>query len=169
MAKRSFSNTNWTPTATADTASLASSTYQALQGGSATQLIDVLEVMVEGLAGSSSPTLLQLARDSTVGSTPTALAAPATDGPLHPATAALAAPPVSYTAAGTGPQRSVLTSAARLNFNINAFGGIIRWNAAPTQQWSILGNTQPLGESSLSAYTGGTVGAISSHIIYEPY
>lgn len=169
MAKRNFHNTNWTPTATADASPLASSTYMALAGGSTTQLIDILEVMINGLAGSSSPTLMQLARDSTISNSPTALAAPAGDGPMHPATAALAAPPVSYTAAGTGPQRSNSTAQGRLELGLNAFGGIVRWNAAPTQQMSILGNTQPLGEVSLSAYTGGTVGPISAHLLYEPY
>jgi hypothetical protein len=61
------------------------------------------------------------------------------------------------------------TTDPKLELNLNAFGGIIWWNAAPTQQWSILGNTASLGESSLSAFTGGTVGAISAHILYEPY
>ena len=34
--------------------------------------------------------------------------------------------------------------------------------------FGILGNTASLGEASLSAFTGGTVGAISAHIQYEP-
>lgn len=169
MAKRNFHNTNWTPTATADGTPLTSATYMALQGGTSTQLIDILEVMINGLAGSSAPTLMQLARDSTVSNSATALSAPAGDGPMHPSTAALAAPPVSYTAAGTGPSRSSATSQGRLELGLNAFGGIVRWNAAPTQQMSILGNTASLGEVSLSAYTGGTVGAISAHMLYEPY
>jgi hypothetical protein len=169
MAKRNFHATNWTPTATADASPLANSTYMALQGGSATQLIDILEVMINGLAGSSAPTIMQLARDSTVSLSPTALAAPNGDGPMHPATAPLAAPPISYTAAGTGPSRSNSASQGRLELGLNAFGGIVRWNAAPTQQMSILGNTASLGEVSLSAYTGGTVGAVSAHMLYEPY
>jgi hypothetical protein len=169
MAKRIFQAPNWTPTATADTTAHANGTYMALKGGSGTQLIDVLEVEVGGLAGSSAPTILQLARASTIETTPTALAAPNSDGPAHPATAALAAPPVSFVAAATGPQRSAVTSDARLNFSMNAFGGVIRWVAAPFQQWSILGNTAALGESILSAFTGGTPGALSAHIMYEPY
>lgn len=169
MAKRSFQAANWTPTAQADTTALTSGTYMALKGGSGTQKIDVLEVMISGLAGSSTPTILQLARASTIETTPTALASPNQDGPLDPATAALAAAPVSFVAAATGPQRSAATTDAKLNFALNAFGGIIRWNAAPTQQWSLLGNTAQFGESILSAFTGGTVGAISAHIIYEPY
>jgi hypothetical protein len=169
VAKRIFQASNWTPTATADTSALANATYMALKGGSSTQLIDLLEVMVDGLAGSSAPTILQIARTSTIETTPTALAAPNSDGPAHPSTAALAAPPVSFVAAAAGPQRSALTTDARLNLNLNAFGGIIRWVAAPTQQWSLLGNVAGFGESVLSAFTGGTPGALSAHIMYEPY
>lgn len=169
MAKRTFAAANWTPTATADTTALTNATYQAIKGGSGTQKIDVLEVMISGLAGASSPTIIQLARASTIETTPTALASPNQDGPMDPATAALAAVPVSFVAAATGPQRSAVTTDAKLNLALNAFGGILRWNAAPTQQWNQVGNTASGGESILSAFTGGTVGAISSHIMYEPY
>lgn len=168
MAKRSFSHLNWTPGATADGSTLAAG-FMALKGGSSTQLIDVLELSIEGLAGASAPTPLVLAYDSTVGVTPTALATPDSDGPLNPATAALAAPPVSYVAAATNPTRSNSTSSPKVTIGINAFGGIYRWNAAPTQQISILGNTASLGELSLSAFTGGTPGLLQSHILYEPY
>jgi hypothetical protein len=171
MAKRIFQAVNFTPTATADAATaLANSTYMAMKGGSSTQMIDVLEIMISGLAAStSSPTIMQFARHSTIATTPTALAAPNSDGPMHPSTAALAAPAVTFVAAGTGPQRSAATSDARLNVGLNAYGGIVRWVAAPTAQWTNLGNTAQLGEASLSAFTGGTVGAVSAHIIYEPY
>ena len=169
MAKRTFQATNWTPTATADTSALANGTYMALKGGSSTQLIDVLEVMVSGFAGSTAPAILQLARVSTVETTATALAAPNSDGPMHPSTAALSAAPVSFVAASTGPQRSAVTTDGRLNLGLNTYGGIAKWNSAFSAPWSILGNTADLGESVLSAYTGTTPGAISAHIIYEPY
>lgn len=170
MAKRIFQATNLSMGAgTADTTAIASSTYMALRGGSGTQLSDILEVEVAGLSGSSAPCILQLARASTIAITPTALAAPNSDGPAHPSTAALAAPTVSFIAAATGPQRSAVTSDARLNLGLNLFGGIVRWVAAPGAQWSILGNTAPLGESVLSAFTGSIAGAMSGHIVYEPY
>jgi hypothetical protein len=168
MAKRSFSAVNFTPTATADAAALANGTYMAIRGGSSSQLNNIIEINVSGFASVSSPTILQFARHSTVATTPTALAAPASDGPLHPSTAALAAPPVTFTAAATGGQRSAATTDARLNMGLNAWGGINRWLAAPGEEFSILGNTAPLGEASLSAFTGGTVGPISASIIYEP-
>lgn len=168
MSNWSFQAVNWTPTAQADGAALTNATYQAIKGGSGTQKLTIKEVMVSGLAASSSPTILQLARSGTIETTPTALAAPNSDGPLDPATAALAAPPVSFVAAAAGPQRSAATTAARLNLALNAFGGIVRWVAAPGAEWGQVGNTATLGESILSAFTGGTVGAISSHLVYEP-
>jgi hypothetical protein len=169
MAKRTFFNTSWTPTATADTATLVNATFMGILGGSATQLINVLEILIDGQATTSAPTFLQWARDSTIVATPTALAAPGGDGPMHPATAALALPPVSFFSATTGPQRSAVTTNAKLELGLNAFGGIMKWNPyTPDMAWGILGNTASLGESSLSAYSGGTVGPISAHIIYEP-
>ena len=133
MAKRLFHATNWTPTATADATNLVNNTYMALLGGSTTQLINILEVM------------------------------------MHPSTAALAAPPSPNVAVATPPQRSNATSQGRLELGLNAFGGIMKWNPyTPDMAFSILGNTAPLGEVSLSAFTGGTVGNISAHIIYEP-
>jgi hypothetical protein len=169
MAKRNFHATNFTPTATADTTNLANGTYMALQGGSSTQLINLLEVYVTGQGTSSAPTILQVARDSTVMATPTALAAPNGDGPMHPSTAVLGAPPVSAVAATTAPQRSAATTQGRLELGLNAFGGVAKWNPyTPDMAFSILGDTPSLGELSLSAFTGGTVGAISAHMIYEP-
>lgn len=168
MAKRAFGNVNWTPTATADTTNLADGTYQALGGGSATQRIEVIEVYAAGMAGASSPTYLMLCRDSQVGGT-TALVAPAFDGPLDPSTAALTAAPIAYTVhTTTFPQRSVLTTVPRLNLGLNAFGGIVRWVAAPREEFIIYGSAANAGEASLSAYTGGTAGAINTHVIYEP-
>lgn len=169
MSKRSFAHFNWTPGATADGSTLAAG-YQALQGGSATQFIDILEVTWTGLATAGAATPLMLAFDSTLGVTPTALASPDTDGPMIPgAVAALAAPPKSYVAASTNPTRSNSTSSPKLAVGGNAFGGAFRWNASPTQQMQMLGNGTTTGEVSLSAFTGGAPGLIESHILYEPY
>ena len=171
MAKRAFIAGNQTFTAQAYTTALTSATYMALKGGSGTQLLDLLEVLISGMATASTVAAMQLTRASTIETTPTALASPNSDGPMHPATAALAAPPVSFVAAATGPQASAVTTDAKLNFGLNLFGGIVRWNAAPTQQWSILGNTADLGEAILfnSSSSGGSSGAANAHIIYEPY
>ncbi len=120
-----------------------------------------------GAATVSSPMLMTLARDSTAGVTPTALTTAMSDGPLDPATAALALPPVSYNQAGTGPLRSA--TAARIMLPFNANGGVVRWYAGDEHGvFRMLGATGPNGDASLSAYTGGTMGLMGSHIIYEP-
>jgi hypothetical protein len=170
VAKRLFTAVNWTPGTVADGSALASNTYMALKGGSTTQFIDVLEVEASGMAGASNPTPLTLARAGTTETTPTALANPNADGPMNPFTVALTAAPVSFVAAATGPTRSALVTDARLNLGINAFGGIIRWNASPTQQWQIYGNstTLPGGLSVLSNQAYGTPGLVQAHIMYEP-
>lgn len=170
MALRSFQAVNWTPTATADTTAHANATYQAIKGGSGTQRNDILEILIAGLVQStSSPTIMQFARTSTVATTPTALAAPNSDGPMDPATAALAAPPITFTASAAGSQRDATTTSARLNVGLNAQGGIMKWFAYDrSKAWGMLGNTAGFGENILSAFTGGVVGAVSSHILYEP-
>lgn len=169
MAKRIFHAANYTPTATADTTAHANATYQALKGGSSTQLINIVDIYIVGLASTTSPTLMQLGRASTVETTPTALASPNSDGPMHPSTAALAAAPVSLVAAAAGPQRSAVTTDAKLELGLNAFGGVVRVSLPPGEEWGQIGNTAALGESILSAFTGGTVGAVSSHLVYEPF
>jgi hypothetical protein len=170
VAKRVFQNNNWTPTATADASTLTNATFMGVKGGSTSQYLDFLEFMIQGMGGASTPTALTFARASTLATNPTALAAPASDGVMNPFTVALAAPPVTFTAAGTPGQRSNLTTDAKLPLGINAFGGILRWNAAPGQQFSSYGNavTAPAGESYLSSENYGTAGLIQASIIYEP-
>lgn len=168
MAKRSFGNVNYTMTGIADNTALTGP-FQAIKGGSATQLIDVIEVYLAGMAAASAPTFAVFARDLVLAVTPTALANPAYDGPMNAATAALAAPPVTMTAAGTGPSRSNTTTDAKIQLGFNAFGGIVRWVAAPGEEWKITGSGTTVGESSLSSFNAGTPGLMNSHIIYEPF
>lgn len=167
MAKRVLGLTTYTPTATADTTNLVDATYAGIiQGGSSTQRINVIEVCLTGQAGASAPSIMLLSRDTTAGGT-VSLGTGQTDTPLDAATAALAAPPVVGNTCTTKPQRSA--TAHLLNLSFNAFGGIIRWVAAPGEEISTVGNTQPLGEVSLSAFTGGTPGLQGTHIVYEPF
>lgn len=167
MAKRALGLTTITPTATADTTNLVDATYfGVVQGGSSTQRINILEVYMGGQAGASAPTFMLLSRDSTVAAT-VSLGTGQTDAALDAATAALAAPPVTGNTATTKPQRS--STLHLLNLSFNAFGGVIRWVAAPGEEITIVGNTASLGEVSLSAFTGGTPGALGGHIVYEPF
>lgn len=168
MAKRVFNQAIFTPTATADNTAMTNATYMAIGAGSATQTINVLEIMESGQAATSAVNIMQFARDLVLGATPTALSAPNGDGPMHSATAALAAVPLTFIAAATGPSRTNTASTARLNLGFNAAGGIVRWKPAPGEEWVIVGTAVSISESSLSAYTGGNVGAMSAHILYEP-
>jgi hypothetical protein len=163
MAKWSASVPTWTPVAVADTTAMTDAGHHTLQGGSTTQRIAVMELYMGGQAAASAPCIMQFGRTSTVGATLTAgrLAA------IDPSTAALAAPPVAYQTSTTKPQRSS-TLGALLNLSFNAFGGVVRWLAAPGEEIVMLGNTASLGELSLNAFTGGTPGLMGSHIIFEP-
>jgi hypothetical protein len=142
-----------------------------LKGASGTQITDILEVLFSGKATASTVAAIELCRASTLETTPTALAAPHSDGPAHFATAALAAPVVTFVAAATGPTPSNTVTDAKLNLALNLFGGIIRWNASPTQQWTMVGNTAPGGETLLfnNSTAGGSTGLGDAHIIYETY
>lgn len=167
MAKRIVSVTTQTPTATADTTNLVDATYPfLLQGGSSTQRSNILEIYLGGQAGSSAPTFMILSRDTTVAVT-NSNGTGQTDAPLDAATAALAAAVLTGNTNTTKPQRSA--TAHLLNLSFNAFGGIVRWVAAPGEEISVVGNTQPLGEVSLSAFTGGTTGLLGAHLIYETF
>lgn len=165
MARWTGGLNNFTPVAVADTTSFTNSGYLALQGGSSTQRINVLEVYMGGLASSSAPAQMIFARDSTVGATSlTGAIGPVS---LDGASAALAAPPVVFTSSTTKPQRSATLQLLMLGFN--AFGGIVRWVAAPGEELGLLGNTASLGEMSLSSASTGTPGLMNSHFIFEPF
>src|SRR5215471_8297581 len=163
MARWSISCQNWTPTAVADTTNFTAP-YMALQGGTSTQRIQIIEVYMGGLAGASSPTLMVLAFDSTAFVT-------ASPGgrltPLDTATAALGTNPVFSYNAATQPQRGA--TGHKLALAYNAFGGIVKWTAAPGEEILQSGASANTGEHSLTAFTGGTPGAMSAHIIFEPF
>lgn len=171
MARRIAQYVTITPTATGDAAAtLASATYPyVIQGGSATQVIRIWEVSISGqAASSSSPTFMLLARDSVIAVTAgTFPANVGTDAALDTASAALALPPLVNNTWTTPAQRSVTLKLQ--NCSLNAFGGVYFWRANRVEECPlILGNTASFGEVSLSAYTGGTPGAIGCHTIYEP-
>jgi hypothetical protein len=166
MAKRSISVSTFTPTATADATNLVDDTFfSVLLGGSSTQKIVTSEIYLGGQAAASAPTIMVLARDSTIAATVIA-GTEHRDAALDEASAALAAAPVTGRSMTTQPQRSATLHL--LNLSFNAFGGIVRWLAPPGGEISQVGNTASLGETSLSAFTGGTPGLMGGHWIYEP-
>ena len=86
--------------------------------------------------------------------------------PEGSATAALSAAALTGNTNTTKPQRS--SSLHLLNCSLNAYGGSFFWRANKMDECvTIVGNTASLGEVSLSAFTGGTPGAIGAHMIYE--
>lgn len=172
MSKRIFTTAGLTFNAAAAGSAIgAGVNYMALKGGAATQLIDVLEAKVSGMASASTLGAFVLKRASTLETTLTTLAAPNSDSPLFPNATALSSTVSPFVAATTNPTPSNTVTDATLDLGINAFGGIFRWNAAPGQEWKIIGNTAPGGESVLfnSSTAGGANAAANIHIIYEPY
>lgn len=169
MAKRSAAHKGVTLTVTADTANLVDSTYPfALQGGSTTQKTAIIEVYIGGQTGSSSIQIMCLARDSQVATGSLTKDTALNDSALDVATAALAAAASVFNKAATNkPQRD--TALTLLNLSFNAFGGIVRWVAAPGEEIYQYGSTAvSSGETSLSAYTGSTAsGVIGAHMIFE--
>jgi hypothetical protein len=169
MAKRSAVHKTITPTATADTVDLVDSTYPfAIQGATATQKTNIIEIYLGGQAGASTPTFMLLARDSQVATGSLTKDTTLNDSALDAATTALASIPTIFNKAATlKPRRD--TAVTLLNLSFNAFGGIVRWVAAPGEEISVVGNTASLGECSLSAFTGGTAGLLGSHMIFETF
>ena len=173
MAKRLFATGGVTFTASASAAQATGGGYMSLVGSASTQISDILEVMISGKATASTVCATYLNRQSTLGTGgAVTLAGQNSDGPMNPATAALSSPVVAavdYTTNEAIPSATVTD--ARLQLGLNLFGGIIRWNAAPTQQMTIIGSAAPGGSVILwnSSSAGGSTGLADAHIIYEPY
>lgn len=166
MSKRIFQQSTWTPTAQAD--GVLTGAWQALKAGSATDILQIQEIYEGGQAGASSVNSMVLARSSTLAITPTSLALPNSDGPMNSQATAVSTPPVAFVAASTAPNRSPAVTVARLPLTFNAFGGIVRWVAAPGEEWTSVGvSTTSNSESVLSANNVGTAGLMGSHFIYE--
>lgn len=164
MGKRVFNVVSWTPTAQVD--QVLTGAFQALNGGSATQILQIMEVYMGGQASASSVNAMTLARSSTLGITPTTLAVPNSDGPMNAQGTTPATSP--YVAAATAPNRSPAVTVSRLGLTFNAFGGIVRWVAAPGEEWTSIGNaTTSNSETVLSQQNVGTGGLMGSQFVYE--
>lgn len=161
MAQYSTSATGtgagWTATATADGATLANSTYQALKTWTATSVDKIVEVYVGGEATSSAVGRMVARRHSTQSVTPTNI----TPAALSPFSAAAAG--LGFVLAGTGP--TAASTAHLLNLGFNAFGGVVRWVAAPGEEIVVATATQPNNELSISSQSGSPL--VTSHMIFE--
>ncbi len=173
MAKRSFSNAGTAWAAIADTTALTANQYMDMVGGAATQLVNIMEVYIGGQAAASTISNFLLARESSIGTGGlSAVATPFADGPLGNLTTALGTTvPVAHSYVTLQPQRSAVVTLGRLNLSCNTFGGIVKWTAAPGEEWQILGSIATSVSTCLSCTTasGGQTGIAGAHMIYEPF
>lgn len=178
MAKRSFNTFGLSFPATALAAAATSSGYMAMVGSSTTQVTDINEILISGTAAASTVGAFAFAPISTAQTGgASALVAPHSDGPMQ-SNATPTANTTYIAAVTTQPQASNAITAPKINVGLNTFGGIIRWNAAPTQQYTLIGNAVfaagppvTFGQAMLLNLTAGTGATTTSnvHIIYEPY
>lgn len=169
MSKRIFQVSSFTPAQQADGV-LAAASFAALKAGSATDILKIGKVLLEGQASSSAVTATCLARSSTLAITPTALALPNTDGFVNIAASAASTLPIAMVAAATPPNRSPAVTIPRLNLTFNAFGGIIQWQTNPgsEEEWVSVGvATTSNSETVLSSANVGAAGLIGANIFYE--
>jgi len=167
MGKRSFSVAVSTPTATADAVNLANNTHNGVMQsdtGETLQKHIISEIYLGGQAGASAPTIMVAARNS-LAATVIVVGTEGRDAFLDSQATPIATPVKVGRSSTVLAQRSATLHLLQLSFN--AFGGIVRWLAAPGEELSIVGLAVNTGSFSLSAYTGGTPGPLSSHIIYE--
>jgi hypothetical protein len=167
MAKWMFGSPSWVPIVVADTTTMTANGAMAILPGSTTQLITSFEFYLGGLATASAPMIMVVARDHVIAATALGLGTSGRNAPLSPFTAALAAAQNAIMTATTMPQR--FTTGHLLELAFNAFGGIVRWVAAPGEEIKQYGTAVDIGEVSLSAFTGSTAStSIASHWVYEP-
>lgn len=158
----SHTKQSWAVEARADASNKTDGKYHAIIGDSTTRMLRITEVMVSGEAAAAALALMKLARDSTVGATLSngagaAIAALSSGAPTVRAT--------TFDTATTKPQSSATLHLLQLS--LQAFGGVIRWVAAPGQEIYQVGNAVNVGETSLDAFTGSGTPTISSHIHFE--
>lgn len=122
---------------------------------SATTIDRVVEVLVGGEATTSSAQLTKFARHSTVGATPVAV----TPGKLNPRSAAAAAAGFSSFSS------AAVVGGTLVQLSFNAFGGVVRWVAAPGEELYFVGGTAADTEGSINGT--GVSGSISAHVIFE--
>lgn len=158
----SHTKQSWAVAALADATNLTDTKYHAVVGDSTVRMLRILEIMLGGEATSAALALMVLARDSTLGATLSngagaAIAAISSGAPTVRAT--------TFDTATTKPQRNAALHLLQLS--LQAFGGVIRWVAAPGQEIYQVGSVLNVGESSLSAFTGSGTPTISSHMHFE--
>lgn len=123
---------------------------------SATSVDRIVEVFIGGEATASTVNRMTARRSSAVGTTPSAQ----TPEKLNPRSAAAAA-----TVATTFSAEPTTVAVALGTWAFNAFGGVIRWVAAPGEELYVVGGTAADTEISIES-TSGT-GLISLDMKFE--
>lgn len=157
--KVSSSVTGWTPTAVGNTANLTDAGHHTVQGFASPGITQILEILMGGEATSSTVNEMEVCRDSTVGGT-LSFGAGGYKAALSPNYTVQAAP---FNTSTTKPQKSATLHLLSPAFN--AFGGVVRWVAAPGEEFIMVGATASFGEISLTSASG--TGKLSSTIIHE--
>ena len=157
MAQYTSAADGWTAAAIADAASLTNSNHQSLRCWSSTVAARVIEVFIGGEATSSTVNRMTVRRHSTQGATPTNTV-PAQLNPFSPAARITG----FVLCASTQP---VVQAGHLANLAFNAFGGIIRWVAAPGEEMYITGTIAANNEVSITSLSG--VGVVSTHFVFE--
>jgi len=140
MPMYNVANGGFTPTAASVSLSVTSTS---------TSMDRIVEWFLGGEATSSTVNRMAIARSTAVGTTPTAV----TPSLLNPRSAA-----ANFTAASafTGGQPTFATVAlATLAFN--AFGGVVRWVAAPGEEMYVIGSTAGDTQITLRSVSGAGI------------
>lgn len=157
--KVSSSVTGWTPTAVGNTANFTDAGHHTLQGFAAPGTLLLMEVYLGGEATTSTVNEMEVARDSTVGGT-LSFGAGGYAASLSPNYTKQA---TAFNTSSTKPQKSSTLHLLSLAFN--AFGGVVRWVAAPGEEIIMAGAAASFGETSLTSASG--VGKLSSTLVWE--
>ena len=120
-----------------------------------TRMVRFVEVFLGGEATSSTVNRTAISRTTTVGVTPTA---------QTPEQMNLSSVAAVSTLATNWTTQPVIATTPILIFAYNAFGGVVRWVAAPGQEIFLL-STSTLGQ--LSNRNGSGTGVISLHEVWE--
>jgi hypothetical protein len=151
----------WTPAVIADGAQVSTLNFHALRSAAATNFCRICEVYIGGEATSSTVDAFALRRHTTHSTGPTNLV----PAPLNPASQAAVHQSFQAVATTLPTVAAIATIRHLLNLSLNAFGGIVRWYAAPGEEIWFFGVTANNDEISLSTTVG--TGVVSSHFIVE--
>lgn len=158
MAQYTTAAAGWTPIAHVDGATdIVSNSYHSLRTTAALNMARVLEVFIGGEQATTTVNRMTVRRASADGATITDIAPAA----LRPG--AVASTAKGSVSATTGPD--IASTGHLLNLAFNAFGGVIRWVAAPGEELWIMTNTAPDKEIILDSISGA--GVVSDHMIFE--